>query len=425
MANQPFDTTIINPLERPKSSDINAAQSELHRDLQDYLKEFYTYSLNPSSYTSQEQSRFIGKSFAVVPSSGMTVNITKGMGFEYLAIADSNINGIAGLNDLSYYKPLYLAADKAVTVPTAPGAGKCRRDLITVRVNRKLTDLTPSDQYQLASGVFQATNLYKTMTFALDNETVQYIPAGSLTPATSAIVYRMGAEVSFTTFDDFLAAPIPSTDIYYLPIAVINVGPGYSSIAQVSINDRRNLLGIDSAYSVTGSAIIGGADASATPTPVQPQLSNVVIRAPAGVRAAITKSTSVSPVNKYTLTVVGCPSATDIEAFFTITSSGSTAPYITYSRPVMAAIQSRAVNVVCDSSRQTVLASSATSPVLNVAIGQVVHTVDFTVGFVYPKLTGNPVTAVDMLYVTDVSDFTSNGSTTETVNTCFNIKVAV
>ena len=426
MANQPFDSTIINPLERPLSSDMNALQSEAHRDLRDYLYRAYASSNGPDTLSTTAQTGFVGRSFAVEPTIpvGMAVYISPGIGF-MVGAAASNVGGIAGLNDLSSYKPILLSATKTVSVPTAPGGGFCRRDLIEVRFNRKLTDATASDQYNSINGQFQNVILNKTMTFDLYGEAVQYITAGSPTPATGAIVYRVGAEVSYTSDDSFLAATVPSTDPDYVAIAVINVGPNAATITTNKINDLRQLICQNKVYELVGSATLGGADASASPTPIATQLSNVVLRVPPGMRAAITKANAAVDGNQYVLTVVGCPSATDIGGFFTTTMQNTVIPYLNYSRPVIAAIKSRAVNVVCDAAKAANLVSVHTTPTLPVAVGQVVHTITFTVGVVVANTTNIPVTSVDIAYITDVSDFTHNGSTTETVDTSFNIKVAV
>jgi hypothetical protein len=427
MANQPFDTTIINPLERPKSSDINAAQSEIHRDLRDYLFRAYAMSDGPAVVTATAQTGFVGRGFVVEPTSpaSMDLTIAQGIGFQATNDTTSAVGSIVGLNDLSYYKPLLLSGSHVVTVPTAPAAGFCRRDLIEVRYNRALTDATASDVYNVVSNVFTPQTINKTMTFDLVNDAVQYIPAGSPTAPTASIVYRSGVAVAYSTDDSFLSATIPSTDSGYVAIAVINVGPSVTSISTDRINDNRPILSTNNVYEVVGSATLGGADASALPLPRPAQLSNVKLRVPAGMRAAITKANAAVDGNQYTLTLIGNPAITDIAAFFTITSQGSTILNPTFSRPVVTAIQSRSLNVACDAAKAASLVSVHTKPYLPTAIGQILHTVTFTVGVVAARTTGSPVTAVDMVYVTDVSDFTSAGSATETVDTSFNIKVAV
>jgi hypothetical protein len=44
MGNKPFDTTIIRPLERPLSSDLDAAQSQLYRTIREVTSRIYSHT---------------------------------------------------------------------------------------------------------------------------------------------------------------------------------------------------------------------------------------------------------------------------------------------------------------------------------------------------------------------------------------------
>lgn len=429
MANQPFDTTIINPLERPKSSDINAAQSEIHRDLRDYLYRGYTVAQNGASYLGVTQQGFVGDGFAVVPTSpaSSNVTITAGLGFAG-GLPASNIGApsIVGLNDLSRYKPMLMSQNKTVAIPAPPGAGLCRRDAIYVKATRQLTDLTASDVYSVASGVFSPVNINKTMTFDLYDQVVQTIPAGSGATWTSGIVYAIGTSVAYSTDDDVLNAIIPSAfSASYIRIAVINVITTDTSYSGYDIADWRRILAFNGVLDITGSATLGGADYNPPTTTIQ-QLSNVKMRPPMGVRCALSKDLSTSTAqNSYVLSVFSPTVISDITAMFTpqmplsVYDTG-TSTYTTVGYPVVAAIQSRQINQVVDRSMQITLAnSSLTSPDQLVAIGQPIHRIFFSVGAVRDMGFGAPY------YITDHSNFISGGSPTATVDVSFLVKVAV
>ncbi len=426
MANQPFDTTIINPLERPKSSDINAAQSELHRDLRDYLFRAYAMSDGADVVTATAQTGFVGRGFVVEPTSpaSMDVTIAQGIGFQATNDTTSAVGGVVGLNDLSYYKPLLLSGSHVVTVPNQPLTGFCRRDLIEVRYNRALTDATLSDVYSTASGVFTPQTINKTMTFDLVNDAVQYIPAGSLTAPTASIVYRSGVLVAYSTDADFLNAPIPSTDSGYVAIAVINVGPNATFVNSGLIADWRPRLTPQAQIDITGSFTIGGADSYSSTTQ---QLSNVRIKAPAGIRCTVSKDTSNGFQNQYLLTILGPPTITDITAFFTpyaplsVLSGGS---YTTYGAPMLVATQLRTRNASLTAAGKSLLANaSLTSPQILAAVGQTVHQIQFSVGYAYSDSTLGPDPVV--IYATDPSRFTSTGPAVQTADVSFLVKVAV
>lgn len=426
MFNQPFDTTIINPLERPKSSDINAAQSELHRDLRDYLLRAYAVSDGADVLTATAQTGFVGRGFVVEPTSpaSMDVTIAQGIGFQATLDSTANVGSIAGLNDLSYYKPMLLSGSMLLTVPNQPLTGFCRRDLIEVRYNRALTNVTTSDVYNVVSGVFTSQNINKTMTFDLVNDAVQLILAGDPAAASASIVYRTGTLVPHATAADFLNAPIPSTDTDYVAIAVINVGPGATAINSGLIADWRPRLTPQAQIDITGSFTIGGADSYSSTTQ---QLSNVRIKAPAGIRCTVSKDTSNGFQNQYLLTILGPPTITDITAFFTpyaplsVLSGGS---YTTYGAPMLVATQLRTRNASLTAAGKSLLANaSLTSPQILAAVGQTVHQIQFSVGYAYSDSTLGPDPVV--IYATDPSRFNPIGSAVQTADVSFLVKVAV
>lgn len=423
MANQPFDTTIINPLERPKSSDINAAQSEIHRDLRDYLFRYFATSDGPNVLTATAQTGFVGRGFVVEQTSPVSMNVLIGQGLGFQATLDttSNVGGLVGLNDLSYYKPLLLSGSKLVTVPTAPAAGFCRRDMIEVRYNRSLTDLTASDVYSVASGIFTAQNINKTMTFDLLNASIQTIPAGSPTAATSSIVYRVGTEVPYSTDDDFLAAPIPSTDSGYIRLAVINVWPNATFINTGSIADWRPVLAVGGQLDIVGSATLGGGNNTTVPYS-DPTITNLKLKVPAGIRACLSHPVSGGggSYNEYTLTVVGLPATTDITGFFTTANILAKTNSTLYGRPISVATLARSINVdVTDAMQSDFLSVAKTSPNFLVAVGQKVQQLRFALGYTYFDTT-------DVLFVSGDASYTSASVLSQdTIDVGFNIKVTV
>ena len=424
MANQPFDSTIINPLERPLSSDMNSLQSEAHRDLRDYLYRAYARATSADSLNSTIRTGFVGNGFAVVQNSPplSDVTITAGLGFG-VGTSASNVGGIAGLNDLSLYKPILLSTNKTVTVPTAPGGGLCRRDAIYVRPTMALTDATSSDQYNVSNGQFQSVTLNKTMTFDLVNQAVQTIASGSTDTWTSGIVYAMGADTVYATADDLLNAPIRSAPILsgYIRIAVINsVGTMFAGYTNSYIADWRSILAPNAELTFTGRAEMGGGN-SATAPYSDPTISNLYLRAPSGIRAALSHATGIGGApNNYTFTVIGGGTAYDVEGWFTFKGLAGAIGDTLFSVPAAVMTTGRTLNGYVNAALQTILAtSSLASPIVDVAIGQPYQQLNFAVGVNaidgdgLPHFANNGVT------------FLSTSSLPDTVEVGFNIKVAV
>src|ERR1700744_6567183 len=129
MPDQSFNRTPLYPLEKPIVDDINQQASQADRSLRDVM-----YRLLNG------QSGFLSNSLLVAPSSpaALSVVIKAGIGFQVGATdVPTNIGGVVGLNDLSPYKPIVLANDYSVAVPTPPGSNS-RIDLIEVAYSRIL-----------------------------------------------------------------------------------------------------------------------------------------------------------------------------------------------------------------------------------------------------------------------------------------------
>jgi len=139
MANNPFDRVIINSRERPVSSDINQAQSQIDRTLRFYLDQFFG---SRASFTDPKAGTpingFIGNGFRAEQDNpaGLTVVVPLGLGFKTdAADTPSAIGGIPGVDDLSRYKPLLLLSDATIATP-APDPTNPRIDIIEVNINR-------------------------------------------------------------------------------------------------------------------------------------------------------------------------------------------------------------------------------------------------------------------------------------------------
>ena len=249
MANQTFDSVILNQLERPLSSDLNAAQSDAHRDLRDFLNRAYARAFSAVDSTGVQVAGFVGDSHRVVPPSpaALAVSITPGLGFAANPSPTANVGGVLGLNDLSPYSPIVLSQAQPVTLTPAPGAGFARVDLIQVKVNRRLTDVTSRDIFNPGTLTFGPVNVAKTMSFDSfgDLQTVVAPAVGS-----AGIVYKQGVQFAYAVADDFLTAPLPAVDPGYLPLAYINVTPAMAAVAASNIRDARPLLLGDNASAV-------------------------------------------------------------------------------------------------------------------------------------------------------------------------------
>jgi hypothetical protein len=240
MANQNFDTVIVNPLERPVSQDLDAAQSELNRTLRDVLVPVLGFGT-----TAIAADGFLAAGFRPTEdlSVGLGVVLKAGTGFQFTSDSQVNIDAgagaVSGLNDLSRYKPLVLSADKKVLCAPAPAAGLCRRDLIQVRWDRSYANEI-RDVLNTSTYVFTGQSIPKTMTFDLSSVSPEIVAVGST--ATAAIAVKTGQTVAYSTEDSFLSAPIPAADAGYITVAVLNVGPAAGSISANRIVDNRTLL---------------------------------------------------------------------------------------------------------------------------------------------------------------------------------------
>jgi hypothetical protein len=237
MANNPFDRTILNPREKPLSTDLNQAQSQLDYALRFFAQQHLFARASDTSDAPSATNGFMPAALQVVPSSpiAMSVVVRNGLSFfDDPTSVPSAINGIGGLDDLLSYKPVILMADVAFTVPAAPGVGNSRIDIIEARIRRETTNPTPRLILDPTTGAFNPNTVDKTLAFTLDGSTGTVI---SPAPSTVALSYKQGAAAATGTELE------PSVTTGYVQIARINVGPLVGTIDKNVLVDRRKILG--------------------------------------------------------------------------------------------------------------------------------------------------------------------------------------
>lgn len=233
MANNAFDRTIINPRERPLSSDMNQLQSQLDRTGRLIQRLAHSRRTAMDSLTTNAARGFYGNSFIVTEAApaGMSVYIASGLGFIFDG-GDlvSSIGGIVGLDDLDAYKPVYLPSSIEVAVPAAD-PGNPRIDIIQVRPYRRADNPLARDTFDPATELFAGGLVNKTLDWALGAAQVSWSVTA---PPALYIDYKQGT-----------AAPVPvepAVDAGFTKIARINVDAAAGAIHQHDIVDCRRLL---------------------------------------------------------------------------------------------------------------------------------------------------------------------------------------
>jgi hypothetical protein len=234
MADKPFDRTIINPRERPLSSDINQAQAQVDRAMRFMFERLLGVRSSQVSPVILPQTGLIGDGFRVVPDSpvALAVDIKAGLGFIFdAADVPVAIDGVVGLDDRQPYKPILLLADTSFSVPTAPGGGQDRTDIVEVRVGRRTENPLSRDILDLVSGQFVPTSVNKTLAFSADGKT------GTVTdpaPSTAELSYKVGIPGT--------PGAVPSTTGGYVKLGEVFVDTSVTTIDRDAIFDRRKLL---------------------------------------------------------------------------------------------------------------------------------------------------------------------------------------
>ncbi len=236
MANKPFEYTIINPLERPKSADINQMQGQAHADVRLLARQLFK---GTGFFDDTGAEGFISDSFKVYRQSAIFgIGFIQGIGFQN-GVANTSIGSISGLNDEYPYKPLTIS-DRQVPFPSGYKCevGYSRYDLVQVRAlsgTEQLTNAQPTDILSPSAQTFSSQTVNKTLTFDLTDVDIQYMDTGG-TP-TAPIVVKKGVPSAFP----FLPTA-PTVDSGYLAVALIRVYDNTAPLSSSDITDQRALL---------------------------------------------------------------------------------------------------------------------------------------------------------------------------------------
>lgn len=235
MANNPWDRTVINTRERPLSSDINQAQSQIDRTLRFFLDQLFLgrQALVDDRAASLPTQGFLGSGFKVRPTApiGLSVELAAGQGFQANTTdVPASIGGVTSVDDLSRYKPLVVLSNVDINVP-APDPTFARIDIVEVIFNRRLADPTSRDILNPSSGAFESESVNKTLAWNME-ESVGSVTAPNV--STTALGYKAGNPSATPT--------VPPTTAGYIKIAEIVVAAGVAQINAEDIKDLRNLL---------------------------------------------------------------------------------------------------------------------------------------------------------------------------------------
>lgn len=229
MANQPFDLEVIQPRERPLSSDIDLISSYGAAALKELLAQLCLGSnLGSSASTPMVPTGcvgFLGTGFTPAFGSGLTITLQPGLGFMNNGTPVFSVGDVAGLNDLGNYRALSLTAVETITVPAAnPSNG--RYDIIEVSTAALLTDTTSRDVLDTTTGIFVPSPLAKTLTVNCNGR--------STVNSTGPINYKTGTPAG---------SPVPpNPDSGYVTIAQVYVPAAASSFNNGSVTDFRRLI---------------------------------------------------------------------------------------------------------------------------------------------------------------------------------------
>ena len=237
MANNSFDRTIENHLEKLLSSDLNQGQSQSDRTLREVVKAMMAPRASSLGDGSSFVNGFIGDGYkvraAIAPD--MTVTVVRGIGFyENPADVPANIGGVIGLDDRCSYKPMTLVASQVFDVPAAPSAGNERWDIIVAKADRRVGNPLSREIFDPGPPhAFVPDLVNKTLSFAHDGDTeTVYYPAAP----TQGLAYVVGIEGLIG------AASIPAVTPYYTKIAEIYTKDTSTFVDSSQINDCRRML---------------------------------------------------------------------------------------------------------------------------------------------------------------------------------------
>lgn len=234
-----FDRVVINPRERPLSSDINAAQARLDQTIREVMRGLHIPHSSADPFTSGDsafapKTGFLGDGFFVrALGTSRNVTLNAGLGF-LLGSGVSNFGSISGVDDLNTYFPVYLPASLTIAIDAAPSSGQERFDIIEVAQDRRLENPLSRDVLDTGTGVFTAGSVNKTFAYVLDSG--RYGRVVSPAASTTGIGYKVGVAATAGT------ATIPSATAGYTIVAIIKSLGGSTNVAQSDVRDERTLL---------------------------------------------------------------------------------------------------------------------------------------------------------------------------------------
>lgn len=243
MANNSFDRTILNNLEKEVSGDFNQVQSQADRTLRDFLQSAYSkrdFGPNDNNLAQGIPAYgFVGDGFQIVTVNSTTIGVKPGFGFlgpvtggDAPASISSNGTPISGLSDLSNYKPVQLNTMQTFAFggpggPTTNPSSNPRIDMIEVAYARSVDNSQVRSILNPSTGAFVPTAVNKTLSFNLD---------GNITPAVNAAIKYVQGPPSSTP-------PFPTPDLNYMALGYILVqGNNVVNLGPQSIIDSRPLI---------------------------------------------------------------------------------------------------------------------------------------------------------------------------------------
>jgi hypothetical protein len=216
---QPFDSVVIRPRERPLGSDHNLWQSQIYQTLRELM------------LRTDGLSGFVGDGFLVTattpPSTALVVTPGVGQQIDPTNIV-AGLGGVSGLDDVSPLKPLTLSQPLVVQVPLAPPLP--RVDLLEVRYSPTLTNPSPRVVLNPSTGQLAAYVNYRGLSWTTGP--VGYVQAGA--QSTSPLSYKIGIPAATPN------APSPTPG--YLSLGLVNVPANAGTVTAGDLADLRPLV---------------------------------------------------------------------------------------------------------------------------------------------------------------------------------------
>lgn len=233
---------ILNLREKPLSSDINRALTQVDYSLRFVCEQLYAQTAGvglTAANSSTPASGFVGQGMMLVPASpspNLTVVVKAGLAFlNTPGDVPTTINGVTSLDDSLAYKPVVLTQDTTLGIPTPPSTGLSRIDLVEVRTNRQVTDPQTRLILDPTTGAFNPNTVNKTLENTLDGSTgVVSSPSAS----TAAIGYKVGGTFS----GSFSAVNAPPVTAGYVALGYVYVQSTLTGATASVISDTRSLL---------------------------------------------------------------------------------------------------------------------------------------------------------------------------------------